>query len=157
MAKEQVQTDLAELVRQTQSMFTMNGGAAPQFEQLIKMQQGMLEQAEAYTQHWIERRQEAVETAIEALNGMNSDGKPDPAAALRAITDWQRGSFERLTADYQEWLKLCMQATQLAASEHIETAQEAATSSESDQGKTADKSKGAAAPARSKSQHATPV
>ncbi|WP_296643408.1 phasin family protein [Roseinatronobacter sp.] len=138
-------------------MFNMNGGAAPQVEQLVKMQQGMLEQAEAFTRHWIERRQEAVETAIEALNGMNSDGKPDPAAAMRAITDWQRGSFERLTADYQEWMKLCMQATQLAASEHIEADQESADSSGSDQNKTTGKSKGAAAPARSRSQHATPV
>lgn len=157
MAKEQSQTDITDMARQAQALFKMDGVTAPQFEQLMKMQQGMLEQAEAFTQHWIERRQEAVETAIEALNGMNSDGKPDPAVAIRAITDWQRGSFERLTADYQEWMKLCMKATQLAASQHIEAAEDDALSSDDEQGKTARKSNGAAPSSRSKSQHATPV
>ena len=98
MAKDQAQTDITDLARQTQALFKLNGTAAPQFEQVMKVQEGMLEQAETFTRHWIERRQDAVETALEALNKMNSTDKPDPAAAMQAIFDWQRGSFERLTA-----------------------------------------------------------
>ena len=44
---------------------------------------------------------------------MNSDGtNPNPAAPCGRLPTGNGESFERLTADYQEWLKLCMQATQ---------------------------------------------
>lgn len=79
------------------------------------MQEGMLEQAEAYARHWIVRRQEAVETALEGLNEMKSTDKPDPVVAMQVIADWQRGSFERLTEDFREWMALCMHSTQLVA------------------------------------------
>ncbi|WP_372609616.1 hypothetical protein [Aquicoccus sp.] len=157
MAKDEPHTDIADLVRQTQALFNLSGAAAPRLTQVMKVQEGMLEQAETFTRHWIERRQEAIETALEALNSMNSKGKPDPVAAMQAITEWQRGSFERLTADYQEWMTLCMQATQLAATPQSETGQDDPASSRTDQDKATAKSKGRAASSRSKPDHATPV
>lgn len=149
MAKDQSQTNITDLVRQTQALLSPNGAAAPQIEQVMEMQEGMLKQAEAFNRHWIERRQKAVDTALEAMNEMQSGDKTDPAAAMRAIADWQRGSLERLTEDLQEWTAMWMKATQLAA-----TAQNDAASS--DDGK-ATKAKGQSASSGSKSDHATPV
>ena len=157
MAKDEPQTDITDLARQTQALFNLNGAEVPGFEQVMKVQQDMLEQAETFTRHWIERRQEAVETALQALNSMNSNGKPDPAAAMKAISDWQRGSIQRLTADYQEWMALCMRATQVAAAPQSEAEQDDPNSSGTDRGKATAKSKGRAASARTKSEHATPV
>lgn len=156
MAKDQAQTDITDLARQTQALFKLNGAAVPQVEQVLKAQQSMLEQAETFTRHWIERRQEAVETALEAMTEMQSADKSDPAAAMRAIADWQRGSVERLTTDMQEWMALCMQAGQLTTAAQSKSAQSKAPSSGSDKGK-ATGSKGQSASSSSKSGHATPV
>ena len=157
MAKDQPKTDIGDLSRQTQALFDLNGVAAPQLEQVMKVQEGMLEQAETFTRHWVERRQKAVETAVETLNEMNSSGKPDPMAAMLGTAQWQRGSLERLTEDYREWMTLCMQPMQLTATSQGETEQADAASSATDQGKATTKSKGRAAASRSKSEHATPV
>jgi len=157
VAKDQPQTDITDLARQTQALFMLNGAATPQVEQVMKVQEGMLEEAGNFTRHWIERRQEAVETALEALNEMNSKDRPDPVAAMQTIADWQRGSLERMTEDFREWMTLCMQATQLAAGAPSETGQDDAASSGTVQDKTTTKSKGRAASSRSKSDHATPV
>lgn len=157
MAKDQPQTDITELARQTQELFKLNGTSAPQVEQVMKVQEGMLEQTKTFTQHWIERRQEAMETALEAMKEMNSADKQDPVAAMQAIAEWQRGSFERLTEDFREWMTLCMQPMQLATTTQGETEQAEGETSGADQGKTASKPKGNAASARAKSSHATPV
>ena len=155
MAKDQPQTDITDLEPQTQALFKLNGTVTPNLERVMKAQEGMLKQAETFTRHWIQRRQEAVETAVEAMNEMNSTGKPDPVAAMQTIADWQRGSFERLNEDFREWMTLCMQATQLATpTPQSEAGQDDTASSGT---KAANKSKGRAATSRSKSDHATPV
>ena len=151
MARDQSQAGLTDLTRQTQALFEPIGAMAPGFEQVMKAQKGMLEQVEAFNRHWLERRQEAFDTALETMTEMQSAEKPDPAAAMRAIADWQAGSVARLTADLQEWMTLCLQATQAAA-----TAQSAATSSDSNEGK-ATGPKDRSAKSGSKSEHATPV
>jgi len=157
MTKDEPQTDITDLAPQTQAMFKLNGAAAPKVEQVMKVQEGMLEQAETFTRHWIERRQEAADTTLEALREMNSTDKPDPVAAMQTIADWQRGSFERLTEDFRDWMTLCMQPMQLAVTSQGETEQADAASSGNDQRKSTTKSKGRAASSRSKSDHATPV
>ncbi len=157
MAKDEPQTDMTDLARQTQALFKLNGAARPPVEQVMKVQEGMLEQAETFTRHWIERRQEAVDTALEALKEVNSADKPDPVAAMQTIADWQRRSFERLTEDFRDWMTLCMQPMHMAATSQGETEQADADSSGTDQGKATTKSKGRAAASRSKSEHTTPV
>ena len=151
MVKDQSQAGITDLTRQTRALFEPIGAMAPGFEQVVKVQKDMLEQVEAFNRHWLERRQEAFDTALQAMTEMQSAQKPDPAAAMRAIAGWQAGSVARLTADLQEWMTLCMQATQAAA-----TAQDDAAPSDSNEGK-ATKAKGQSAASGSKSDHATPV
>jgi len=157
MAKDKPQTDVTDLARQTQALFNQNGAITPQVDQVMKVQQGMLEQAETFTRHWVERRQKALDTGVEALNKIGSSGKPDPVAAMQIISKWQRGSLERLTEDFQDWMALCMQPMQLAATQQSETTQDDAASSDSDQGKASNTSKGRSAASGGKSGHATPV
>lgn len=157
MAKDKPQTDMTDLARQTQALFNLNGAAKPQFEQVTKVQEGMLEQAETFTRHWLERRQEALDTGLEALNEINSSDTPDPVAAMQTIAKWQRGSLERLTEDFREWMTVCLQPMQLAATPQSETKPADAASSGTDQGKAPSKPKGGAAASRAKSDHATPV
>src|SRR6056297_3885931 len=106
MAKDKPQTDVTDLARQTQALFNQNGAITPQVDQVMKVQQGMLEQAETFTRHWVERRQKALDTGVEALNKIGSSGKPDPVAAMQIISKWQHGSLERLTEDFQDWMAL---------------------------------------------------
>ena len=150
MTKEKTQTDITDLVHQTQNLFKLNGAAQPQFEQFWKMQDAMLKEAEAFTRHWFERRHEASESAVEALHEMNSAASAEPAAAMRAIADWQRGSLERVNADLQEWIALCTHVSQLAATPESEDAP-----SDTVKDKTTKAKRGAASGSRS--EHATPV
>lgn len=151
MAQEKTQTNITDLAQQTQALFKLNGTAASQFEQFWKMQDSMLKEAETFARHWFERRHNATETAVEALHEMGSTGQTDPVAAMQAISNWQRGSAERLTEDLQDLMTLYTHLTQAAT-----TAQAEAASSGVDQGK-ATKAKGESATSGNKSGHATPV
>lgn len=151
MAEHKAQTGIADLARQTQALFNPNGTAVPGIGPLLKIQEDLSEEAETFARHWLERRREAADTAVEALREMSSTGRTDPAAAMRAITDWQRGSLKRLNADMREWMALCTQATHLAA-----TAQDAAAPADADRGKPAKPGRRAAASA-SGSEPTTPV
>lgn len=153
MATDKTQTGITDLMQQTQELFRMNGAAAPQVAQFWQMQENMLKQTETFARHWFEHRHEATESALKALREMNSTNGSDPTAAMRAISEWQRGSFERMNADLQEWMTLCTHATQQAAAAQGEAAQTGA-----DQGKaTKAKGKSQAGSSGAKSDHGTPV
>ncbi|MGM0660473.1 MAG: hypothetical protein ACQEUH_04775 [Pseudomonadota bacterium] len=162
MAEDHLQTDITDFTRRMQALFNPNGAAMPQVEQLLTVQQEMVRQTETFTRHWLERRQEAAETGLEALQTLSKTQGTDPAAALRAMADWQRGSFKRVSADLQDWVALCTQITQTA------TAQGATTQGEAEKGKGASQDAKTAKPAKPSgskpratsgvgTQHATPV
>ncbi len=167
MAEDHLQTDITDFTRRMQALFNPNGAAMPQVEQLLTVQQEMVRQTETFTRHWLERRQEAAETGLEALQTLSKTQGTDPAAALRAMADWQRGSFKRVSADLQDWVALCTQITQTATAQTA-TAQGETAKGETEKGGGASQDAKAAKPAkpsRSKpratsgvgTQHATPV
>lgn len=150
MAKEQSQPDLGELARKTQALLVQNGAAGAQIERFRGMQDALLKEAETFARHCFERRHAATETAIEALHAIKSNGTADPAQAMRALTDWQRGSFERMITDMQEWTALCMRGAGEATTAQLDAVETAADQAE------AGKANGKAA-AKPRSGHATPV
>ena len=163
MGKVQAQTDIVDLARRTQSLFKLNGAAAPQLENGVQVQEGIVEEMENFARNWFQRRYEATETTFKTLHEINAKAKDDPAAAVQAITEWQRGSFERLNADLQDWTTLCMRCADGAM-----TAQSEVKSGDTDldrSGKANSKTASGAAgkldgkePPKSKSTgHATPV
>lgn len=105
MASEK-NTLATDLMEQARGMMAANPLISPQMEQFWKAQDGILEEAEAYSKAWFGRRHEATRSALETVRKMNGNGS-DPAAALRAMTEWQQHSFQRLVEDAQEWLELC--------------------------------------------------
>jgi hypothetical protein len=107
MAQEHARTGIADMGRQMQALFNMNGAAAPQLESVLQLQEELAEELGSFAQNWYRRRHEAIETAFKTLREVNSDGKADPAAALQAMSEWQRGAIERLSADMQDWTAFC--------------------------------------------------
>lgn len=157
MAKDQAQMDIMDLMRRTQALLQPTGTVAPGFEQITKMQQGMVSQTEVFARHWFERRQEAVESGLKVLQEISKTNGADPAGSMQAITDWQRGSLDRVTADLQEWTTLCMHAATLAATTSAETPSQDAADQSPKAEKRTTTTKGRTASTDSKSHHATPV
>jgi len=79
---------------------------APQFEQFWKVQDAILEDAEAYSKAWFERRHDAAQSAMDALRGATGNGA-DPAAAMQTMVTWQQQSVRRMSDDMRQWLDLC--------------------------------------------------
>ena len=126
MAKDSVHADTRGHSQPPRTLFDLDGEAAPWFEHVLTVQEDMLKQTETFARHWVERRQEAAETGFDVLRRMGTTGMTDPAGAMQAMADWQRGSFERLNADLREWMALCTQATHLHAAAQEETTNGAA-------------------------------
>ncbi len=114
------------------------------------MQASLLKEAETFSRHWFQRRNDAIETAVEALHQMNSNGAAGPAGALQAMADWQRGSLERLGADAQEWTALCMRSAAAATTTQVEDIPTGSNKPDADK---ADGKSGA----KPRAGHATPV
>lgn len=149
MARDWTRTELSDLARQTEEIFKLNGAAVPEGGRILKLQKDMVEQAETFARHWLERRRDAGETGLTLLNEIRSTNGTDPVAAMKAITAWQNESFKRLNADLQEWVDLCTKATQLAP-----LALDEAVPQDTDRKKP---SRARSRTASSKANHATPV
>jgi len=115
MTKDKAQLEIANQARQTLALFKPIAGAAPQMESVLQAQEGILREVEGFARNWLQRRQEATQSALNALHEMNSAGQADPGAALKAIMEWQRGSFERVSTDLQQWSTLCMRCAEVAS------------------------------------------
>ena len=109
---------IGDVMQQAKGLLAVNPIMAPQFEQFWKMQENVLQEAEAFSRGWFQRRHEAAKSALEATRGLNGNGAAESPSALQAITDWNRHSMERMTEDFQEWMKFCTQcAGHLSAAE----------------------------------------
>jgi len=150
MPKENPQLGLTEMTQRMQAPFVVNGTLGPQVERFLEMQASLLKEAEAFPRHWFERRNDAIETAIDVLHQMNANGGAGPAGALQAMADWQRGSLERLGADAQEWTALFMRSAAAATTTQVE-----GTPTGSDKPEM-DKADGKSS-AKTRAGHATPV
>ncbi|MFW8635639.1 hypothetical protein [Cribrihabitans pelagius] len=86
-----------------QNAMMLNPMMKPQAEQFWAAQEKLLDEAEVFARHWFERRHEAAQTALTATLTATSAGGGSPAAAVRALTEWQRQSAERIAEDGREW------------------------------------------------------
>ena len=158
MMKDQAQTDLIDLARSAQTFFKLNEGAAPQLERIVQVQEGIVEEVENFARNWFQRRNDASQNAFKTLNDMNGSSKADPAAVMRAIAEWPRGSFERLSADLQDWTTLCVRCADGAMTTQSDRALDGSgkTTSKAASG-AAGKVDGKDASKRNSTGHATPV
>ncbi|QFT74917.1 phasin family protein [Ruegeria sp. THAF33] len=98
-------TSLLDVFKQMQPPISGNPAFGAQIEQFWDAQEKLLEETEAFAQHWFERRHEAVRTALKAARNVSSANPSDPSNALQSMAEWQRHSAERLVADAQEWFE----------------------------------------------------
>lgn len=116
-------TAIPDFVEQARAMLVINPLIAPQMEQFWKAQDQILEESEAFSRAWFERRHEATKTALEAVDKMEGTGA-DPAAAMRSMADWQQASVQRLAADLQQWVELCARCTRRMTDAEVEATEE---------------------------------
>ncbi len=99
-------TTFAEMMKQTPGMLAVNPMLATRMQQFWKAQDGLLDEAEAFSRAWFARRHEAAKSALETVRKVNGDGG-DPSGSMQAIADWQQHSLQRMAEDMQEWVGLC--------------------------------------------------
>ena len=97
---------IADLIKQTQVAVALNPVLGPQIEQFWQAQEKMLQEAEAFTKHWFERRHSAAKSPLKAVENVTNGG-PDPSDVIKTLSDWQQHSVERVVGDVQEWVDLC--------------------------------------------------
>lgn len=151
MTEQKTQTGLTDLARQMQALFSYNGSVLAPFDQIMRMQGAMFDRTGTFARHWLDRRHEAAESAIEAAREIGSADRTDPMTAMRVIGEWQRGSFKRLSADMQDWMTLCAEVAQEAAPAQSEPAK-AGGDRETKAG-----TRGRAASSATRPKHTTPV
>jgi hypothetical protein len=102
---------LEDLMKQAQGMLAVNPMIVPQLEQLLKAQDTILDEAERFTRAWFERRHAAMRSALDVAREASGNGSAGSTSALQAMSDWQRGSTERMTEDVRCWLEFCTRCT----------------------------------------------
>lgn len=103
-------TPITKPTHPAQGMLGLQPMIGPQMEQFWKAQDGVLEEAEAYSNAWFEHRHQAARSALGAIRKVNGNAA-DPSAAMQAIVEWQRHSFERLVEDARQWVNFCSNCT----------------------------------------------
>lgn len=96
---------------------------AQQTAHFWRMQDEMLKEAETFLSNWFKRRHEATRTALQAGAAVRVG---DPAAAMKAIADWQLHSAQRLSQDAQECWSMMSRCACNLVREEIEAAEDAA-------------------------------
>lgn len=112
---------------------------APQMKHFAQAQERIFEEIEKFSSAWFLRRQEATHSMIEAGKRIVSDGRPDPASAMKELADWRTHAMERMTEDarcYTELMTRCAGALTRNETEGMEetvaTAKPATQSSKSE-------------------------
>lgn len=95
----------------------------PQVAHFWRMQEMMLNEAEAFSAHWFQRRHQATRSALRAGAAF---GGGDPLAGMKAITEWQAQSAQRLVEDAREYWEMVARCAGLAIREEIEATGDAA-------------------------------
>ncbi len=127
-------TAIPEMIQQVQRAFGSSPLAAPQMEEFWKAQEQLLDEAEAFSRHWFERRHVAARTAMETARELREDGAGDPGSAMKAMGDWQAESVQRMVADWQEWLELCQRCAGHMSAGGMEAQRESAASAQKSSG-----------------------
>ena len=144
MATKETTTALSDLMSQARGMLALNPMIAPQLEQFWRAQDEVLDEAEAYSKAWFERRHDAAQSALETVRKVGGNGS-DPAAAMQAMVRWQQLSFQRMAEDMQQWVDLCTRCAARVTDAEMEAGKESLDEVEKRAKSTA------------KSKHATPV
>ncbi|MCI2393898.1 hypothetical protein [Aliiroseovarius sediminis] len=79
---------------------------APMTKHVLEVPDDILDEVEKFSAAWLDRRQIAVKTMIEAGQRMTTEGAADPSNAIKEIADWQAHSMARLAQDAKDYSEL---------------------------------------------------
>lgn len=122
MAKSD-ESALTDLMSQTQAVMTNNPMLGPQIEQYSQAQEKTFQEAQAFAEHWFERRRFETQTVLKAVEDVTNGGSA-PSDALKTLFDWQQNSMERAFEDFREWVELCTRCAGRFTSAEVEVDKE---------------------------------
>lgn len=103
----------------TNKIVTQAGSSTAHLAECQKMalqhQQELMQDAQQRMTNWTKRRQQALETGLDALSRMAASKNPIEIAAI--CSEWMTGSMTRMMADFEE-----AQAHSVKLAEHMQTA-----------------------------------
>ncbi|WP_397543969.1 hypothetical protein [Roseovarius salis] len=105
--RTQIPSTMTDMFRHAQEIIALNPVIGPQLVHFWRAQDAVLDETETFARHWFARRHKAAQTALAAAQEVTQNGATDPAGAMRAITEWQTRSMERIAEDMQEWVDTC--------------------------------------------------
>jgi hypothetical protein len=123
---ESATAQFSKLFERMQANVPANPMMGPQVEQFWDAQEKLLAETQRFTQHWFERRHEAIRSGLEAARLAASGKKSDPMTALTAMIEWQKHSTERMTEDAKEWFETMSRCAEYVVNTETETLNEAA-------------------------------
>ncbi|MCV2871654.1 hypothetical protein OEZ71_05040 [Defluviimonas sp. WL0050] len=128
MAKPAAPSDadmVTDLSHQTLAAFRLNPLTGPLARHFWEIQEQLLCEAEEFSQHWFARRHTAARSALKASEAAAGNTVANPAAVMKALSEWQLHSAERIAQDMQEWAGFCARCAGHLAKAEVETGQEA--------------------------------
>lgn len=127
MAKSNSPTpQVDEAVNTARAIFSTNPAFGPQARHFWQAQDRLLSEAERFSSAWFKRRHDAAQAAIATTRQIADGGAQDPAAALRAITDWQAHSLERLAKDARDCTEMMARCADALLRNEVEALEETA-------------------------------
>lgn len=98
---------------------------APQTKHVLQAQERFFDEVEKFSTAWFQRRQDATRSMIEAGRRLTSEGRTDPASAMKEIADWQTQWMERLAEDVKDCTEMLSRCAGTFADDEGEAKQEA--------------------------------
>lgn len=98
----------------TANALEATAGSRP-VEHLMRTQDAILAETEAYVRDWFDRRHAAVRTGMELVEELRGDAGRTPGAALQAVGAWQAESLGRLSEDARQFGELWTRCAWLLA------------------------------------------
>lgn len=110
----------AKFFESMQTAVPSNPLVTPQIEQFWDAQEKLLAETQRFTQHWFERRHEAIRSGLATARAATTAPQNDPGAAMTAMVDWQKQSAERLAEDAKEWFETMSRCAEYVVSTETE-------------------------------------
>lgn len=126
-ADKSTQTDQIETaLNRAQVLFSLNPAYAPTATHLWKAQERVMKEVEAFSSAWFRRRHEATQSALDVAAKLASGGAKDPATSMKAITNWQARSMERMAEDARDYTEMMTRCVGSLVTNEIESVEETA-------------------------------
>ncbi len=124
---ENTTSKIEDALNASQVLFTANPlFLEPQTKNLFEAQERILNQVEAFSKAWFQRRQDGTQAMIDAGRRIASEGGNDPAVIMKEVTEFQSGAMERLSTDAKECTEMLSQCAVALAVNEAEAIEETA-------------------------------